>query len=500
MCGRIVFLCAWLLSVGGTAHAQTLQQAEYFWDTDPGAGLATPMSASDGNLSAAFEQVSANTIVAAGGLHVLNIRMKGADGTWGPVFRTVVDVVTKRTVQLTMAEYFWDTEPGPGNGIAMLALDGNFSSAFEQASASATPPPAGLHTLSLRVKGDDGTWGPVFRTIVDVVGTRQVKLTIAEYFWDQDPGAGNGTLLMAVDGNYSNAFEQLSASAGTSGLYVGPHVLNIRAKGLNNVWGPVFRTVVQVDPQPPVTFTFDLRVALQGCMGSTLMNNTLRNSGLVPLVEPYTGLGYDLGPEAGASTTSGVLGVTFPPGASVVDWILVEFRPTLAPWQVTTRIPLLVRRGGTVSLADGTYPFQLALPAGSYHVVVRHRNHLPVSAATPVTLSTNGQTVAMDLTSAAAQAYGSEAQVLVGSLYCMWAGDVNGDGSIKYTGSGNDRDPILVSVGSATPNNLVNNVYSTRDVNMNGQVNYTGSGNDRDPILVNVGSTTPNNVRNAHLP
>ena len=47
---------------------------------------------------------------------------------------------------------------------------------------------------------------------------------------------------------------------------------------------------------------------------------------------------------------------------------------------------------------------------------------------------------------------------------------------------------------------MVSNVYSTRDVNLNGQVKYTGSGNDRDPILVNVGSTTPNNVRVEQLP
>ena len=54
-------------------------------------------------------------------------------------------------------------------------------------------------------------------------------------------------------------------------------------------------------------------------------------------------------------------------------------------------------------------------------------------------------------------------------------------------------------MGSTTPNNAVT-VYSTRDVNLNGQVKYTGSGNDRDPILVNVGSTTPNNVRVQQLP
>lgn len=67
------------------------------------------------------------------------------------------------------------------------------------------------------------------------------------------------------------------------------------------------------------------------------------------------------------------------------------------------------------------------------------------------------------------------------------------------TGSSNDRDPILVAVGSTTPNNVVPG-YAGQDVNMNGQVKYTGSGNDRDPVLVNGGSTTPNNIRAAQLP
>ncbi len=55
-------------------------------------------------------------------------------------------------------------------------------------------------------------------------------------------------------------------------------------------------------------------------------------------------------------------------------------------------------------------------------------------------------------------------------------------------------------MGSTTPNNVIGKAYSTRDVNLNGEVKYTGSGNDRDPILINVGSTTPNNTRVQQLP
>ena len=81
----------------------------------------------------------------------------------------------------------------------------------------------------------------------------------------------------------------------------------------------------------------------------------------------------------------------------------------------------------------------------------------------------------------------------------LWAGDATHNGAIKYTGSANDRDPILLKVGSTTPNNTTSG-YFTEDVNMDGSVKYTGATNDRDPILVNVGSTTPNGSRAQQLP
>jgi hypothetical protein len=43
-------------------------------------------------------------------------------------------------------------------------------------------------------------------------------------------------------------------------------------------------------------------------------------------------------------------------------------------------------------------------------------------------------------------------------------------------------------------------VYTPQDVNMNGNVKYTGSLNDRDPILVNIGGTTVTAQRFEQLP
>ncbi len=58
---------------------------------------------------------------------------------------------------------------------------------------------------------------------------------------------------------------------------------------------------------------------------------------------------------------------------------------------------------------------------------------------------------------------------------------------------------MLVRVGSTTPNNTILGYY-LEDTNLDGTVKYTGGANDRDPILVNVGSTVPTNTKEQQLP
>ena len=131
-------------------------------------------------------------------------------------------------------------------------------------------------------------------------------------------------------------------------------------------------------------------------------------------------------------------------------------------------------------------------PAGSYHVSVRHRNHLGAMTAAPLGLSTGLTT--FDFSGQAAGTYGAQATKSVGNVNVLWSGNVFRDGLLKYVGAGNDRDPILVRVGSTVPTN-VSSGYFVEDVTLDGQVKYVGAGNDRDPVLVNVGSTVPTNTR-----
>ncbi len=230
--------------------------------------------------------------------------------------------------------------------------------------------------------------------------------------------------------------------------------------------------------------------------GTGLMNDALRGLGTFPTTDPYPALGYvHTGGGNGGVVAPAVIAVTG--SNAIVDWVVLELRNPAAGGTVMASRSALVQRDGDIVELDGTSPVVFALAPGSYFVAVRHRNHTGCMVSTAVALSASPSVV--NFTNNATTTYGTNARKTVGAVEVLWAGDVTFNHQIKYTGGANDRDPILVHVGSTTPNNVTTG-YDGTDVNLDGTTKYTGSTNDRDPILVNVGSTTPNNVRVEQLP
>ena len=149
---------------------------------------------------------------------------------------------------ITNAEYSWDSGPA----VALVAFDGNFNSAIEDiiSSTSLTNPSGGVHVFSIRVQDEDGNWSPDFKRVINFPianYTRDLYITQAEYFWDNDPGEGSGNPLIAFDGAFDQALED-AMSASIMPLN-GPHVLNIRAKDIDGNWGPSFKRVVVFEDQ-----------------------------------------------------------------------------------------------------------------------------------------------------------------------------------------------------------------------------------------------------------
>ena len=252
---RFISSCSLLTVL--TVGAQRVDNAEYFWDIDPGAGNANPMSAVDGAFNDAGEAIFLETAtLPAIGAHTLGIRVKDQQNNWGPTFTTVVlvepPVVTAPEISVTQAEYFWDTDPGQGSGTPMVAFDGDFNSALEAiALETATLPPTGVHVLNVRVKDVNDAWSLPFSVVVEVLGGAvtfpQIRVSACEYYVNDDPGPGLGTPMLAVDNNFDAAFEAIKGGGIPAPVTAGVNVLWMRAKDVNESWGPSFGVVVNID-------------------------------------------------------------------------------------------------------------------------------------------------------------------------------------------------------------------------------------------------------------
>ncbi|MCB0790181.1 MAG: hypothetical protein H6595_03025 [Flavobacteriales bacterium] len=239
------------------------------------------------------------------------------------------------------------------------------------------------------------------------------------------------------------------------------------------------------------------RVVLEGPYnsGTGLMNDALRSLGSFPTTEPYTALGYSQLGGGGEAVSAPVLAVSG--NDAVVDWVLIELRDKNDNTALQATRCALVQRDGDIVDVDGSSPVAFAVATDAYYVAVRHRNHLACMTANTIALSTTP--TVLDLTNGSVATYGTNAQKTSGAVRLLWAGNVVPDGSLKYAGASNDRDPILVRIGGTVPTATANGYYP-EDVTLDGVVKYAGASNDRDPILVNVGGTVPTATRVQQLP
>ncbi|MBP7449360.1 MAG: hypothetical protein KA817_04960 [Flavobacteriales bacterium] len=230
---------------------------------------------------------------------------------------------------------------------------------------------------------------------------------------------------------------------------------------------------------------------------ATLMRDDLRTQSLIPVTEPYSALGYvHSGAGGGERIAPALLSTTGP--TAIVDWVLLELRSTATPSNVLHSRAALVRRDGRITDKDGISPVAFAAPVGSYRIALMHRNHLGVISAAPIALGSSATT--WDIRTTATALFGTTPTSVNGSTRSLWPGDGNSNGTVKYTGASNDRDPILTSIGGSVPTSVVTGVYSPLDINLDGQLRYTGNGNDRDIILQSVGGSVPTAVRVEQLP
>ena len=198
------------------------------------------------------------------------------------------------------------------------------------------------------------------------------------------------------------------------------------------------------------------------------MGDQLRVANLVPLSQPYSTAPYNTSFNQAGRGGKGIEFVnaladfnrTSGNGTQddAVDWVFLELRSN--PTTVIATKSAILQRDGDIVEAEDLSPVKFrGIDDGNYYLTIRHRNHLGVMTANPVSLSSSP--VSLNFTDGTAATYGTDAQNLLSGSYFMWAGDVNGDGFVNAT----DR---------AETWNLRNQTgYRIEDCSINGTVDAT---------------------------
>ena len=237
--------------VASYAMAQEAQRIEYFFDADPGFGQGAITEAKTGNnyLSVLVNNLSV-------GSHLMCVRVQDSKGVWSSTLTHPIYVMPSKPSTLSRMEYFFDSDPGYGNAIAIAgAKDGE-----ETYSLSLSGLDAGAHSIHLRGQDNQGNWSSVWNRTFYVYSLQAV--TRVEYFIDNDPGEGNATMVGTLASGDSE--QELAFDVDLSDMAVGDHYLYVRAVDALGQWSTVSQepfTIVDANGIAEVTWTQQVGVS-----------------------------------------------------------------------------------------------------------------------------------------------------------------------------------------------------------------------------------------------
>ena len=238
----------------------------------------------------------------------------------------------------------------------------------------------------------------------------------------------------------------------------------------------------------------DVKVMLQGPYSTSTdeMTTALNAAGLLPTEQPYDAATYiHTGNEAVASQdlapVNGIADV-FDENPDITDWVVVELRTGLTPeTRVASRAAWLRKDGRIVDLGGSLGVSFHDVPAGSYHIAVRQRNHLSVISTNPVALSASP--ALYDFTTGQGQALGPEGQKQLDTspvVFGLYGGDADASGTVFYAGAQTDVSSILLELGIVNAGGSKSG-YLRPDLDLSGTVFYAGAQTDVNVVLFALG-------------
>lgn len=177
--------------VNTTPSSVNIEQMEYFVDTDPGFGNATPVQGGITPGPTVIKTFQVNLAGLSGGFHTVYVRSRDANGLWNvapaSVFYRVPDAIVDPLADIVKMEYFIDKDPGFGSATDVAVVAGsNVTKSFP---IDLTTVSGGFHTLYVRTQDADGLWNvapaSVFYRIPDAIVDPLADLVKMEYFIDK---------------------------------------------------------------------------------------------------------------------------------------------------------------------------------------------------------------------------------------------------------------------------------------------------------------------------
>jgi hypothetical protein len=237
-----------LMLMAISAVGQTITQAEYYVDNDPGQGLGTPITVTPGQ-NVNFSNIHVPTTgLLANWPHHMFTRYLSSEGYWTPgesrVFLIITGFPAPVSLQVTQLEYWWDSDAP-----TVIDVPDSFTTSWT-AFLPSTGLTNGLHKLNVRyVSGENVHGGELSRymwIMTSQSGTIQfLVVTQLQYWFDSNSPT---TVDLTDSSNVSFAsFIQ------TAGLNLGIHTFSIRYQGSEGLWTPVQdrRVLIITPPEPP---------------------------------------------------------------------------------------------------------------------------------------------------------------------------------------------------------------------------------------------------------
>ncbi|RLD53088.1 MAG: hypothetical protein DRJ05_16875, partial [Bacteroidetes bacterium] len=217
----------------------------YFNEDDPGVGNGQSLNIAGGDSVYFATYIPATSLPV--GYHKIHIRVSDDRESWSHLlteeFYVYFDSLQYQApvIQppLTFAEYFFDGDPGTGNGVPVTITQGD--SIDENFGVNTAGLDVGYHIVGFRVMDSLSKWGInrhdnfyIYDSTKSTVSTESYKIIAAEYFYDEDPGVGNGIEIEFTPTGDSIEMERCFP---VTGLDPGDHRIYVRTKDEDGKWG-----------------------------------------------------------------------------------------------------------------------------------------------------------------------------------------------------------------------------------------------------------------------